>query len=150
MLSLIPIKVFQTHRNCTVSKMSTQEEPTIEEHRDWAFHNKEFANKLTCEEFENYQDWRVVALFYTAIHFIEAYLGKEWEEEEDFEIDDHKKRANLMFWSEDLRPFYKKYQHLSDDSWNARYQCVDFTKREVDELRRNKFRPIVSYITDNL
>ncbi len=129
--------------------MSTKEEPSSEEHAQWAIHNKEFANKLSCEDFENYQYWRVVAFFYSTIHYVEVYLIEEWEEEDDFKIQDHKKRKNLMMCTK-LGNHFAKYKALEDACFNARYQCESFTEKEADDLKEDKYKPLISFIKENL
>jgi len=127
-----------------------EEEPTKKENEDWGAHNKEFASKLSSENFESYQDWRVVVFFYSVIHYVEAYLKKEWKEEDDFKIEDHGKRRRLFAGTLPPNKYLKKYRNLEDACYNARYQCKNFTKEKADELKKDHFEPLISYIQENL
>lgn len=128
--------------------MPTQEIPTTKEHKEWGTHNKEFAGELTADDFENYQDWRVVALFYSVVHYVEVFFERKWEDEDDYKIESHTERKDQIRLSI-LREHMGKYIALFDACWNARYQCRSFSKDEVDELKENQFEPFVSFIREN-
>lgn len=128
--------------------MSTQENLTTEDHKEWGVHNKEFAGKLTADDFENYQDWRAVALFYSAVHYIEVFFERKWEDEDDYKIESHKERKSQIMGSI-LFNHWDKYSALYDAGYNARYQCKNFSKEEVDDLKEDQFEPFISFIKEN-
>ena len=46
---------------------------TAQEHREQAYHNEKLAHQLGDQPLEAY-DWAITVLFYTVLHFVDAYL----------------------------------------------------------------------------
>lgn len=71
-------------------------------------------SKPNCSE---HTDWCVTIIFYMALHFVQAYLA----EKKSKHITNHSTLQNEIRHDQNLRPIYKNYRHLQDDSENARY-----------------------------
>ena len=85
-------------------------------------------------------DWAVVALFYTALHLVEAYFV----EHHSYPTRDHQRRRDRV--GALLTPLFQHYRTLEDKSQDARYepQLVPFTPEEVQELEDADFAPLMT------
>jgi hypothetical protein len=85
-------------------------------------------------------DWAVVALFYTALHLVEAYFV----EQHSCPARDHQRRRDRV--GALLTPLFQHYRTLEDKSQDARYEPrhVSFTPEEVQELEDADFTPLVT------
>lgn len=118
--------------------------PDKKKHMDWASHNEELSEKLREPKFMGYLDWIVIVYFYTALHYIDAYLASDWSLKS---VSSHTERENFIVASkQDLEPVISKYFHLKDDSVEARYEARQFSKEEVDELRQDYLDPLIKHM----
>jgi hypothetical protein len=62
-------------------------------------------------------DWAVVAAFYSAVHYVNAYV---WERQ-SYEPPDHNARNRIVTTDLALRAAKDAYMRLSDLAWKARY-----------------------------
>src|SRR5439155_13741854 len=77
------------------------------------------ANKTDC------LDWAVTCLFYSAVHWVNAYLTKQRIPiPRRHQGSDPQKpgRMNIVQQDSSLRRIYSSYRHLDDESRDARYE----------------------------
>jgi hypothetical protein len=102
---------------------------TKEEHRTRAEHNEFLVSTLD----NPFWDWKACVMFYAAVHYVHSYLAAKKVTLPTHM--DHKKRLTLVQWH--LRPIYKDYEDLYNDSRDARYEAdVMFSKLEVQQLEK--------------
>lgn len=91
--------------------------PSRQEHLDKAEHNENIARQILMPN-NSCLDWAVIALFYSAAHYVDAYIMQILPEpsshEERF---DYIRRAN--------RHLYPVYRNLFDEGWKARYDVYN-------------------------
>jgi len=77
-------------------------------------------------------DWAVTTLFYSAVHWIDAYLevGGQIRHPKD-----HGERYREIRGNGFLRGLYPAYRELDDRSRDARYECAAFSSANVLHLR---------------
>jgi hypothetical protein len=73
--------------------------------------------------------WAAIALFYAAVHDVNAYL---WERAR-LEPKHHEDREQLMFRWPDLAPLVRYYTALKNHAWRARYAPGAESPRHVVE-----------------
>lgn len=98
--------------------------PSRDEHYSKAEHNERFANSFALDS-TPYLDWVVTGLFYSAIHYIDAYLAHF----HSIHPDSHEDRDDKV--RRYLRRINKDYRELKDDSKDARYNMRSFTPDEI-------------------
>lgn len=96
-------------------------------HVSKAAHNEEFWNFITNEH-EKYSDWAVVSIFYSAMHFIDAFFGKKGKH-----LKSHDMADKEIAQDKELRSIYTDYRTLKDYRWKASYWLTRFTKSEIDK-----------------
>ncbi len=114
--------------------------PTREEHLIQASRNEDVALLLQTD----YPDWAVTALFYAALHYVEAYFsinavkpdGSSWPQHYSSHVE------RLKGVRERLPALFAHYELLLTRSIDARYDCQNFTTTHVQELRRRRLDPI--------
>ncbi len=74
--------------------------------------------------------WALTALFYSAVHFSEAYFLKISKR-----IDNHIERFDAIKNDPLLKGIYGRYMHLYDYSYNARYTLRVHGKSDVDKAK---------------
>jgi len=103
--------------------------PSSAAHGERARDNEAFAAALDLASAIQ-RSWAVVALFYSALHWVEAYLATK-----DMHPGNHMVRSRLAGTDTNLRPIYLHYRELEDMSRHARYELRPFTEEQVRELR---------------
>ena len=88
--------------------------PSKERHLEQARHNRTFFKAIDLDAFP---DWAMTALFYTAIHYVDAVLAVE----SNTHPDRHDSRDSEVAKSPVLNGIYDEYRKLKTDSFNARY-----------------------------
>jgi hypothetical protein len=106
--------------------------PSRQQHIGQAEHNEALFHAL---EATNFTDWAVTALFYAALHLVDAFL---WP----VRLPSHARRGTFIAPSSDLSAMYAHYRELQDRSEDARYECVSFTAADVQQLFSADFFPI--------
>jgi uncharacterized protein (UPF0332 family) len=86
-------------------------------------------------------DWAVTALFYAALHLVQA-----WFVTRNFSVGNHRRRDNEMLASTYLQPILDEYRALRTHSENARYNCRLFSQREFEEIRSGSFATVVAHM----
>ena len=112
--------------------------PTRTEHINKADGNEAFAASLPMKT--NAQiDWALIARFYAAVHYVEAYLAPTQH------LTDHHKREKLVGLDANLRKIYSEYNDLKYYGFTARYQMVVFTRADV-ALSSTQFAKLKAHI----
>ena len=109
--------------------------PRTSEHLDQAAHNEAFFASI---EVATYSDWAVTALFYSALHYVDAYLARQGHEDPG----DHDMRDTLMRNYPVTRAVWNEYRRLKSFSRSARYYAARFKPGEVTGLRLGSLEPI--------
>jgi hypothetical protein len=111
-----------------------------QEYLEKSIYNEKFALEIK----ENFPDWSLVALFYSAVHLTQAYF---------IEIDEfpasHSKRFKLLANILDKNTFYS-YQMLYNYSQNARYYPIKYIPADVDKVYSKYFLPFKNTIYELL
>ena len=106
-----------------------------DEHLAQAAHNKRVAGNLAAAgDF----DWAVTALFYSALHLIQAHLV-----EIGVDVRGHARRERFMQQISELEPAVDAFMSLRVLSENARYDCRSFTKPEFDDVEGTIYQGVV-------
>jgi hypothetical protein len=114
---------------------------TATEHERKARHDEQFALQFDLNT-TPYRDWVVTALFYAALHYVDAYLAKRWNQHPP----KHRTRDSTIGKEVELRKIYNEYALLKNDSINARYLSYSFG---ADEVRKTVL-PRYGRIKDHL
>ncbi len=85
-------------------------------------------SKLLLDNKHKCTEWVVITLFYSAVHFLEAYLASL---PTPLHPGNHSERNTLVahYFSQNC---YRKYALLKDMSVGARYYCKDFKQGYID------------------
>jgi hypothetical protein len=87
--------------------------PSKDEHLEQTRHNRRFFDSLDTDA---YSDWAATALFYTALHYLDAFLATLGIHPLRHPDRTREVRARL-----ELREIFDDYRFLKDYSENARY-----------------------------
>lgn len=102
--------------------------PSRDDHLSQAQHNLEFGESLDAAK---YSDWVATALFYTALHYVDAFLDTK-----GYHPGKHDVRDGFVAKVQELRPIYDHYRALKDSSRTARYYCPPaFPPQHLRDLR---------------
>jgi hypothetical protein len=105
--------------------------PTKDEHKAKAAHNESFVASLS----DPYWDWAVTGVFYTAVHYVMAYLATR-----SIHPVLHQVRNSHIHRDPILQPMYVDYRELQDNSEDARYMervpVTAFKKSDVEALKK--------------
>jgi hypothetical protein len=102
--------------------------PSRDDHKAKAEHDKQFVDSLELST-TPYLDWAITALFYAALHFVEAYFATMKRHSPD-----HRTRDSAIQRDSRIKSLYNDYNELKNYSINARYYMVSFAASDV---RRN-------------
>lgn len=88
-------------------------------------------NELLADQLQNpFWDWGVTAVFYTAVHYVEAYFASRVPARH---LPNHTIRDNYIHHDKKLHVIHGDYRQLYDDSRAARYDAgIMFTQPDVD------------------
>jgi len=106
--------------------------PSRDEHVRKAEGNEKFAATIKPEN-QAQIDWLLVVLFYTALHYIEAYLDKHLNQH----VRSHTTRDKYVGKESNLRKIFKPYGHLKYMGYTARYDLVGFTPKDTQEAQKD-------------
>ena len=87
-----------------------------DEHLRQAEQNEELAEFLSIAP---YPDWRCTALFYAALHYVEAYFASRTPR---LRYSSHGERAEAVRLDDQIGVLYKPFDSLRDSSRYARYE----------------------------
>ena len=106
---------------------------TKTEHLTKSANNETFAGSLDTSSATGIE-WKLTALFYAAVHYIQAYLIGSSKGP----ITNHSQRDSAIFRDAKIRPIYVDYQELKTHSRDARYEANSgFTTSDVEKQQRN-------------
>jgi hypothetical protein len=105
--------------------------PTKDEHVTKAQGNEAFAASIDLTN-QARIDWKLVVLFYVAVHYVEAYLAKTGTH-----LRSHTTRDSYITKEANLKRIRVSYAHLKYFGYNARYEMNGFSARDVQEAARD-------------
>ena len=105
--------------------------PNKKEHLVKARHNEDFVDSLDIAT-TKFLDWAVTALFYSGVHYIEAYFSLR-----NIHSPDHRSRDSDVRRDPVLRTLYRDFSELKNYSMNARYFMLPFVVSDVQKLKKN-------------
>jgi hypothetical protein len=97
--------------------------PARDEHLSKAEGNESFAMSLTLDS-QPRIDWALVSLFYSAVHYVEAYLAPHQH------LRSHTTRDNVLGRDSNLKKIFSQYQDLKFYGYNARYSPPMFSAKD--------------------
>lgn len=100
--------------------------PTRDEHIQKAQGNEAFADSIEPTS-QTRIDWKLVVLFYTAMHYVEAYLAKTMNQH----LRSHTTRDSWVSRESNLKKVRIEYAHLKFYGYNARYELNGFTVEDL-------------------
>jgi hypothetical protein len=100
--------------------------PTRDQHVKKASENETFADTLSTNT-QASLNWKLVVMFYAAVHYVEAYLAKQLNQH----LRSHTTRDNYVARESNLRNIRNQYSHLKFYGYNARYEPDQFTDQDV-------------------
>jgi hypothetical protein len=104
--------------------------PSFDEHLSKARKNQEFAASLRLDT-PTCVGWALTALFYSALHYVEAYNAKYHHH-----CDNHKQRNDEIVRNDVLVPIWADYSDLANFSWNARYRPKSYGVEDFNEAQQ--------------
>lgn len=115
------------------------------QHLEQARHNERFLDFLLADDELVFSDWAAAAIFYTALHYIDAYLSHRGVDS----IAAHYERNSLVkqHCSKEL---YAAYRKLLDESRLSRYEAKRFTRSQIEGLRRGSLTFVRDYCLTSL
>src|SRR5689334_12600174 len=112
--------------------------PDIKTHLRQADHNEHLVAFL---EGTPYPDWAVTAIFYSALHHVDAYFHTE-----NIHCRVHFDRDTEIARNRATRPIYKEYGHLKMLSEEARYNGNKPSPQEIKEEALPKLNIIKNHL----
>ena len=106
---------------------------TAQDYLALAEKNEQFAEMLSALP-QRFTEWEVTALFYSALHYVSAFLAMQGLFPEN-----HSDRNNLVRNLTNIGSDYRNSYSLSLD---ARYRGVTFTPQRVGEIKDGPFRRV--------
>jgi hypothetical protein len=103
--------------------------PTQSEHLAKAQNNKKFASSLSPDTPTSI-GWALTALFYSALHYVDAYNAKF-----NTRFTKHELRNKDIGRNPILMPIHDDYMDLCTFSYNARYEFVNFGTGHLQEAQ---------------
>ena len=89
-----------------------------------------------------YTEWEVVALFYSALHHVEAYLDMHGGRHSG----SHRERNIFIREAADFRAIAAEYMYLYNMSITARYELQQIPMEEVRRIENNEYAAIRRHI----
>ena len=118
--------------------------PSEDSHIGRAEKNERFFTSLNAldDSTEHFPDWEIVGLFYSALHYVDAYLARQLSKHPNSHEDRIKSMAMIM----ELRAVSRDFFNLYDRSRDARYNLIPFTRLNVQRLRDQRYEPLKRHI----
>jgi|HubBroStandDraft_1064217.scaffolds.fasta_scaffold336054_1 hypothetical protein len=114
--------------------------PTRDIHVKKATDNEAFAAGID-EASQVAINWKLIVIFYAAVHYVEAYLAHKL----GIHLKSHTTRDQYIAKEVKLRAIGTQYMHLKFYGYNARYEADQFTKKDVKDALQY-FTQVVSAI----
>ena len=120
---------------------------TVNDYLNQAEHNRGLADFLRDSKVDCL-DWAVTCLFYSAVHYVNAYLRKN-----NITIPRRHKgdqrgpgRTTIVQQDPALSVIYASYRHLNDESRDARYELKKINAADYDKFLVTQLDKIEAYI----
>ncbi len=114
--------------------------PTKEEHLAKAAGNETLALSLALDNQTNI-DWALTILFYSAVHYVEAYFALSGQH-----LKSHTTRDSWIGRDSALKRIFNEYQDLKFYGYNARYEVSNFKVTDVRDVAIKAHATIRAYI----
>lgn len=114
--------------------------PSEARHIEQADRNEQCSESLSRLNPTRFTEWEVTTLFYSALHYLEAYLARNGIEYRHPKK--HSERKDELAKHPELDSIATNYLSLHDYSENARYELASYSEAEVAMLRDDEFVPI--------
>ena len=114
--------------------------PDQQKHLAQAQHNEELYHHLSGTT-PRFIDWQITALFYAALHYVDAYLAR-------FSIhpSSHEERSMWMGRESILKTIYTAYRDLQNRSRDARYELYPLRAGYEQTLYNTHFTAIRDHL----
>jgi hypothetical protein len=108
-------------------------------HLDQARRNLDAIEHLLTKDAAGPRQWAVVAAFYCALHCVEAHFAATNQHHHS-----HADRRHTMANGPTSPPVnvYTAYGILENQAYQARYDMLQFSRAEVDQLIKNYLTPV--------
>jgi len=110
--------------------------PAEGRHVAQAEHNEELFG-LLGQSSPAFIDWQITALFYSVLHYVEAYLATLGAV--GTHLESHQQRSRYVARDAFLRPYFIDYQELKDRSEDARYRLIRFEAPFAEHLKETQY-----------
>lgn len=114
--------------------------PALKKHIQQAEKNEEFFSSFNLKN-TRFLDWAITALFYSALHYVDAYLATKSQHPFN-----HRDRGQWLTKEQNLKYIYYDYEELKNRSEDARYKIVQFPPCFVSSLKAKEFTHVKSHI----
>jgi hypothetical protein len=101
--------------------------PTNADHKAKIAHNEDFVNEID----NPYFDWKVTGMFYVAVHYVDAYLDKNF----GYSPENHGERMSAVSKVSSLKTVLDDYRELLNESRDARYDVVNFSPNDLTRIK---------------
>ncbi len=119
-------------------------------HKSKAKRNERFYRKYDLDN-STFNEWAIVTLFYSAVHYVDAVLSKDKSLSSDYSQPyNHQLRWEAVLKCKSLEPIRSKYLNLYNLSRAARYQQTSFPNEALIDTKNNLFVPIQNHIRKHL
>lgn len=115
--------------------------PDERQHLKKAERNETFAESLDLSIPPN-AEWAITALFYAAVHLVEAYMAKVLSAHSA----DHKQRKQFMSCDRTMKNCFPEYRHLETLSRTCRYDAQPMNARDYTSNARPVFQKLKTKI----
>ena len=123
--------------------------PLETEHVAQAERNERLYETLCSHSADELTEWEVVALFYSALHYVDAYFAKSNEHPRG-----HRERNQKVAQTKEFSSFASSYIHLYHNSRDARYgqgqYMVRYPPQQIRNLRDDHYELIKSEVCNLL
>ena len=117
--------------------------PSKRQHLKQAAHNEELLTRFNLVGL-GFEDWAVTALFYSALHYVEAFFHEKFNRH----YTNHPDRDDAV--ARCLPHCYDEYHELKNDSREVRYAMRKFTPKEVEDDIIPNFEKVRTTVTQQL
>ncbi len=122
--------------------------PSFDGHLAQAEKNERFYHSLDIRT-SKFLDWAVTSLFYSALHYVDAYLAARVPPFGSHP-DNHTARGLWIDRVAELSRIEAEYRWLRNYSESARYGLMRFTPQQVSDIYNFRFRAVKQHIRNLL
>ncbi len=102
-------------------------------------------------ENSTFNEWAVVTLFYSSVHYTDAVLSLDTSLSEELrDPENHSSRKYAISQCKDLLPIARHYFELDDRSRDARYSRTCFKEEFQKSIKKELFEPIQNHVRTHL